>query len=93
MCLNLLVLALALARPLLLLLPLVLLLVLLLHCAMLNMRRLPFSRLLNPLAALLISVTAILLFAEIAPQVGRWVGPLHPLIRLACLECLQCVEW
>ncbi len=47
----------------------------------------------NPLAALLISVTAILLFAEIAPQVGRWVGPLHRLIRLACLECLQCVEW
>jgi len=43
-------------------------------------------RLLNPLAAILISVTAVLLFAEIAPQVGHLAAAGWP---LACLPVSQ----
>lgn len=44
-------------------------------------------RLLNPLAAILISVTAILIFAEIMPQVRRVAGMHATMPALRCRPC------
>lgn len=44
-------------------------------------------RLLNPLAAILISVTAILIFAEIMPQVRRVAGMLAMALACGCRPC------